>query len=83
MRPDLLLRTSLWLLLAATPALADDPGAPPREFWLYYVEFSDERGELLDPLDYSEAQHLPRHSAAALPPQPSGQREETNDEHER
>lgn len=65
MRPDLLWRSGLWLLLASCPALATDPGAPPREFWIYYAEFGDERGELLDPLEFSEASRLPRRDAAA------------------
>lgn len=65
MRPDLLWRSSLWLLLASGSALAADAGvisavALPREFWLYYAEFADERGELLDPLEFSEVSRLPR-----------------------
>lgn len=74
MRPDLLWRSSLWLLLASGSALAADasaisPGAPPREFWLYYAEFGDSRGELLDPLDYSEASRLQHRPATQQRPE--------------
>lgn len=85
MRPDLLWRSSLWLLLASS-ALAAEPGPPPREFWLYYAEFGGERGELLDPLDYSEASRLPHRvdadeSRTATQNAAPTQHEELSDEH--
>lgn len=32
---------------------------PPAEFWQYLLEFSDENGELIDPLEFSELDTTP------------------------
>lgn len=51
----------LGLALLVLPAAAAD--APPREFWLYFAAFGNDRGELLDPADYAAIDAAERHLA--------------------
>lgn len=46
------------LLLSIFSARAEAP-APSQEFWNYFVEFGDARGELFDPADYAAVSNLP------------------------
>jgi len=42
-----------WLLLFVSPAVY--AAAPSQEFWEYMADYSDENGEVLDPLELDEA----------------------------
>lgn len=43
----------LWLLLLVPPIV--QAAAPSQEFWEYMADYSDENGEVLDPLELEEA----------------------------
>lgn len=49
---------TLMLLLVINPALAEE--APPPEFWQYLLDYSDDQGILLDPLELDTSEKLPR-----------------------
>lgn len=48
---------SLSLLFAATPIMADE--APPPEFWQYLLEYGDEQGNVIDPLEFEHLEKRP------------------------
>ncbi|RYY02982.1 MAG: hypothetical protein EOO53_09860 [Gammaproteobacteria bacterium] len=62
---------SLWLpqiyvvasMLMALTAIAETP-TPPKEFWDYVEEFGDDKGNVLDPLDYDEILNLKENQEA-------------------
>lgn len=49
---------SAFSLLKTEEAYAEAP-PPSQEFWNYFVEFGDARGELFDPSDYATVANLP------------------------
>ena len=56
----------LWLsLLIVLPAVAADP--PSQDFWDYMADFSDENGNLVDPLEFDQVsdQHATEQGDAA------------------
>ena len=44
-------------------ALANAP-QPPAEFWQYMLEFSDEEGAVIDPVDFAQLESLPEKDEA-------------------
>ena len=40
-------------MLIAVPAIADAP-IPSQEFWEYMTDYSDDNGDVLDPLEYDQ-----------------------------
>lgn len=47
-------RLPLWLLLGACLSSLAWAASPSQEFWEYMADFSDENGEVLDPLELDE-----------------------------
>lgn len=63
------------LLAWIIPAWAD---APPAEFWQYLLEYGNDQGEVLDPLDLDTVSHMDDKADAAsstTPAVPSAQKE--------
>lgn len=44
----------LTFFILVTNLSAAAQSSPPQEFWEYFEEYSDDQGELLDPLDYEQ-----------------------------
>lgn len=63
------------LLLSALSARADAP-APSQEFWNYFAEFGDARGELFDPSDYAAIANLPAQAQQEIDNASTGSRRE-------
>src|SRR5690606_11997102 len=60
------MRNGLLLTLVLPVALAyGDTPAPPAAFWDYLAEFSDDNGQVFDPLDLTDAEQLVRQQARA------------------
>jgi hypothetical protein len=52
------LQIGLYLCVSCSLVYASDVHAPSAEFWQYLLEFSDENGEVIDPMEFAQLQNM-------------------------
>lgn len=58
------LHIGIYLCVSGSLVYAEDVQAPSAEFWQYMLEFSNENGEVIDPMEFAQLQHLPDNAEA-------------------
>ena len=53
-----------YLCLSGSLVYAADVQAPSAEFWQYLLEFSNENGEVIDPMEFAQLHQLPDNADA-------------------
>lgn len=47
-----------WSALIIASLVRADVTSPPAGFWDYFIEYGDQQGELFDPLDLADVEHI-------------------------
>lgn len=53
------LHMGFYLCLSGSLVYAAEVQAPSAEFWQYMLEFSNEQGEVIDPMEFAQLQQVP------------------------
>ncbi len=58
------LHIGFYFCLSGSVVYAADVQAPSAEFWQYMLEFGNDKGEVIDPMEFAQLQQLPDNADA-------------------